>query len=126
MNGPKLKKSFKFASQGFYKILLSEQNIKVHIAITGLVIALGIIFRINYLEWSCVLLVIGLVLCTEIINTAIEKMLDYLYPKDRRTPEQDRIVGVVKDTLAGAVLVAAVISVIIGLLIFLPYLLKYF
>ena len=122
----KIHKSFQFAGKGFRNLLIAERNIKIHLAITALVIAVGLILKINSQEWVMLLLIIGLVLCTEIINTAIEKMLDYLYPKDRRTPEQDRIVGVVKDTLAGAVLVAAVISILIGLLIFLPYLVRYF
>jgi diacylglycerol kinase len=79
------------------------------------VIFSGILFGIDRNEWLFVILCIGTVFITEILNTAIENMVDMI------SPQPGEKAGIVKDISAGAVLVSAVISVIAGLIIFLPY-----
>lgn len=83
-----------------------------------LVVVMGFLFRINYLEWISICLCIALVLSLELINTSIEKTIDLLHPNFNERA------GEIKDMAAAAVLVAAIISVIIGLIIFIPKILE--
>jgi diacylglycerol kinase len=74
----------------------------------------GFIFKLNLVEWGLVIFAIGLVLVSELMNTAIESFVDVI------SPEYSEKAGFIKDVAAGAVLIAAIISVIIGIIIFLP------
>ena len=82
---------------------------RIHFGVGILAVALGFIFRIENYEWLALVIVIGFVFILEIINTAIETLADHLHPGQH--PE----IGVVKDVAAGAVLVASVVAVIVGL-----------
>lgn len=113
----KLIKSFGYALRGV-KFGLQEQNMKIHVIVTLIVIFLGIGFSITALEWAVILLCIGFVIATELLNTAIEEMSDLHTSKH---PDTYPRAGKPKDIGAGAVLVAAVISGCVGLLIFVPY-----
>jgi len=106
--------SFGYAFRGIREVFGSEANMKIHIAITFLVIISGVIFSISLIEWMFCLLCIGLVVGAEMINTAIENVVDLA------SPDQHPLAGKAKDIAAGAVLICAIISVIIGLLIFVP------
>ena len=112
----RLYKSFTYAFRGLGKTLKEEQNLQIQ-SIAGLVvIILGWYFRIEVEEWLILILVIGLVILMEIINSAIERITDVLKPR------LDSYVKEIKDIMAAAVMLASVIAVTVGLIIFLPYL----
>jgi len=106
--------SFGYAFRGIYSVFGTEANMKIHIGISLLVIICGIAFNISITEWMFCLLCIGLVVGAEMFNTAIENVVDLA------SPEQHPLAGKAKDIAAGGVLICAIISVIIGLLIFVP------
>ena len=108
-------KSFSFALNGI-KISLRQRNMKIHVACALLVIALGFYFKITIVDWCILLLCIGVVIALEIINTAIEQVVDLV------SPNYNELAGKIKDLAAGAVLVVAIISAIIGCVIFSNYL----
>ncbi len=68
------------------------------------------------MEWVAIILCIGMVLATELINTAIERLVDLI------SPDRNPIAGQIKDIAAGAVLICAIAAAIVGLIIFIPYL----
>jgi len=112
----KFLKSFYFAFTGI-KTAYLQRNFKIHLIVVVIVTFFGIFFTISSLEWIIILFCFGLVISTEIFNTAIEEIcnllklklkLDYL---DTWNP---------RNLAAGAVLISAIISAIIGLIIFLP------
>lgn len=106
--------SFKYAFSGIGACFRSERNMKIHVTILCLVVLGGILCEINFMEWLICLILFGLVLSAELINTAIETTIDLcmpnLHPKAK----------LAKDTAAGAVLVLAMVAALIGLLIFIP------
>jgi diacylglycerol kinase (ATP) len=110
-------KSFKYAFNGLKILFREEHNARIHLFITLLAIVLGFVLKISALEWVAVMLVIGLVFITEIVNTSIENIADFI------SPEKHAKIKVIKDLAAAAVIISAIISVIIGLIIFLPKLL---
>ena len=93
------------------------RNFRVMLAATVGVIILGCLLNISPMEWCLVTLAMGLVLSLELFNTAGEKLVDIL------SPDRDPRYGMVKDVLAGAVLVAALAAAIVGALVFWPKLL---
>ena len=106
--------SFGYAIKGIRYVFGTEINMRIHITISVLVIICGIAFAISLTEWIFCLFCIGLVVAAEMLNTAIENVVDLA------SPEQHPLAGKAKDIAAGAVLICAIISVIIGLLIFIP------
>ncbi len=107
-------KSFTYAYKGI-KLSLSQRNMKVHIACASLVILIGFIFHINNVEWCIVSLCIGLVIAFEMINTAIEYIVDMI------SPDFNEKAGKIKDIAAGSVLVISIIAFICGILVFGKY-----
>lgn len=110
----KLLKSFKYAFEGICTGIKEEQNMKVHIAIMILVIIFGIMLKISIIEWIICIVLFGLVISMELINTAIENTVDLV------TKEKNEQAKIAKDVAAGAVLVSAISSAIIGIIIFIP------
>lgn len=110
----RLVNSFKYAGQGVYEAYLGEQNLKIHTVIAVLVVICGFIFKISYVEWLVCLVLIGLVIMAEFFNTALE------YVVDLASPEIHPLAKMAKDTASAGVLMMAIISAIIGLIIFLP------
>jgi len=108
-------RSFIVACRGFAVAVREERNMKIHLAAAFIVIALGFYFNISQTEWSVLLVVIGLVVCTELINTSIENLTDLV------SKEKQPLSGKVKDIAAAAVLFISFISVIVGLIIFTKY-----
>ena len=106
--------SFGYALSGIKTVFTSETNMKIHLVITTGVIICGFIFKINVTEWSLCLLCMALVIGGEMLNTAIENIVNLA------SPEFHPLAGKAKDIAAGAVLICAIISVIVGSLIFLP------
>ena len=116
----KIIKSFKYAIQGIQTGIKEEKNMKVHILIMLLVIIAGIILKINKIEWLICIILFGFVISLELINTAIENIVDFI------TLEKNEKAKIIKDTSAGAVLISAITSAIIGLIIFIPKIMVYF
>jgi undecaprenol kinase/diacylglycerol kinase (ATP) len=108
------RRRLQYALQGWAYFFRKEANGQIQGVIALLVIIAGFVFGISAKEWLWILLCIGLVLGLEMVNTAIETLADRLHPE--KHPE----IKSVKDVAAGAVLWAAVISVIVGVIIFLP------
>jgi len=104
--------SFKYAWQGFLSLLQSEQNTRVHLFFSVLVLVLAFYFRVERSEWFVLLICIAMVWSAEIFNTALEKLADIV------SPEYHEKIKTVKDLAAAGVLVCAVMSVIIGTIIF--------
>ena len=80
----------------------------------------GIFFGITKAEWLAVIICIGMVITAELFNSAIERLVDMV------SPQWQSIAGEVKDIAAGAVLVTAIAAAIVGLIVFVPYLLNIF
>ncbi|MCA1031792.1 diacylglycerol kinase family protein [Bacillus timonensis] len=112
----RLLNSFSYAWNGIKYSVIKERNLQIHLCLTLLVLLLGFIFSISVYEWIILILLIGGMLSLELMNTAIERVVDLV------TLEEHRLAKIAKDTSAGAVFVFAIISVIIGLIIFFPYL----
>ena len=107
-------RSFTFAFAGLKALLLEEHNAYLHVAATFLVVSLGFYFRLAPIEWVAITICIGMVFALELVNTSIEALADHI------TPEKHDNIKKVKDLAAGAVLVAAIMSVGVALLIFIP------
>lgn len=108
-------RSFVFAWKGIYSCLGHEQNLSFHLLAAILTLATGYFFEISLIEWTIIVLCIGLVIAAELINTAIERLVDLV------SPQRNPLAGQVKDIAAGAVLVCALAAAITGIIIFLPY-----
>lgn len=105
---------FSFAFNGIKEIIKTERNFRIHLTTTTVIVLLGLFFNIEALEWIAICFVVSLVLILEMINSAIERIMDFL------SPDRHPIVGQIKDITAGSVLVAAITSVVIGAIIFIP------
>ncbi len=120
MNEIRKKNRFLAACNGLIAVFKSEQNFKIHLFIFFVVVVSGFFFGISSVEWMVVLGCAFLVLICEIFNTAIEKLCDYVHP------EFDSNIGRIKDISAGAVLTCTIMSIVIGILVFKPYLVNMF
>ena len=105
---------FSFAWNGLREAAKLERNFRIHLLFAVLVIISGFLFKLAPSEWAIIIFVIGFVLVTELINTVIEKVIDYIKPDIHPTAK------LIKDYAAGAVLSAAITAVLIGLIIFVP------
>ena len=104
-----------YAIKGAWLLIKHEHSIQLQLILAILVTIAGFYFDITATEWMIQLLAIGLVMCTEGLNTATEKIADFIHPDYHTT------IGQIKDVAAGAVFFAAVIAVIIGVIIYFPY-----
>ena len=111
--------SFRHAFDGILTGL-GERNMKIHCLMAVLVVAFGFILRISVMEWCICLVLFGLIMALELVNTAIEAVVDLV------TQEYRPLAKVAKDTAAGAVLIASIMAAITGLIIFIPRLLAFF
>ena len=100
--------------KGAWILVRTEGSIKVQVLIAITVTLAGWYFGINRIEWMLQFLAIGLVMGVEGVNTAIEKLSDYVQP------EYDPKIGHIKDISAGAVLITSILASIVGLIIYLP------
>lgn len=110
----KIKNSFKYAYEGLFSAIKTERNMKIHILIMFLVVILGILLKINQYEWIICIICFAMVIGGELFNTAIETVVDMVMPYKNEKAK------IAKDISAGAVLVLAIGSAIIGLIIFTP------
>ena len=111
--------SFRYAFCGIVEAYKGEQNLKIHTAIAGFVVIAGFFFHISYVEWLVCLVLIGLVLMAEFFNTAIE------YVVDLASPDIHPLAKLAKDTASAGVLMMAIVSAIIGLIIFVPEVIEF-
>lgn len=107
-------KSIGFAFKGAFKLITTEHSVMVQFTIAILLIIAGFVFEISREEWMMQILAFGLVLGIESLNTAVEKIADFIHP------EFHNKIGFIKDIAAGAVLFAALAAIAIGLLIYVP------
>ncbi|MFC5284953.1 diacylglycerol kinase family protein [Pedobacter alpinus] len=112
--------SFKYAFDGFKEFIKTEHNARLHLFFTLLVILSGFYFGLNKTEWIIIVFAIAIVFITEILNTSIEKIADFIC-----TTENSKIKKI-KDLAALAVLISALMAIVIGLIIFLPKILQQF
>lgn len=115
-----LYESFGYAFEGIWTGISKERNMKIHCLAIICVTLAGTLFHITAAEWCICLLLFALVAALELVNTAVEAVVDLV------TEEKKPLAKIAKDTAAGAVLFAAIISVIVGCIIFLPYVLELF
>jgi undecaprenol kinase len=109
--------SFKFAADGFLYAINTQLNFRIHCFFAIIVILSGIVLQISFLEFAILLLTIAVVISLELFNTAIEVGIDLV------SPDYQPLAKIAKDLGAAAVLTFAIVSIIIGLLIFGPRLL---
>ena len=107
-------KSFSFAWSGIRDFILHEHNARIHLVATVCVIVAGVVFRVSIIEAAVLAIVTGSVWVLEMLNTCIEQIMDFIHP------EEHPGIKIIKDLAAGAVLVAALTAVVVGLLIFIP------
>lgn len=107
-------KNFGFAAKGLRLVIQKERSMRIHIGILLLVTLCGIYFQISSLEWIICFLCFGSVLAAETFNTAIERIVDAV------SPEFNPKYGEIKDIAAGAVFIAVIFTILVGLFIFLP------
>ncbi|MFV0540706.1 MAG: diacylglycerol kinase family protein [Aestuariibaculum sp.] len=111
-------KSVGYAFKGALLLIKTESSIKVQFSIAILVTIAGFFFNISATEWMFQILAIALVLGIEGINTTIEEIADFIHP------EHHKKIGKIKDIAAGAVFIAAIFAIIIGLIIYIPKIFK--
>ena len=108
--------SFKYAGRGLRYVMRTQKNAWIHSAVMIVVIALSLWLQLARMEWVAILLVIGMVWTAEFINTSLESIVDMT------SPERHPLAQVGKDVAAAAVLFAATIAVIVGILVLGPHL----
>jgi diacylglycerol kinase len=108
----KVGRSFQFAGQGILDLFRFENNARVHLLIAVLVTVAGVYLQLSRVEWAIILTQVGLVWAAEAINTAIEKLCNFVSPGIH--PQ----IKAIKDMASGAVLILAIVAVIVGLIIF--------
>jgi diacylglycerol kinase (ATP) len=104
--------AFGYAFAGLYNGILKESHLRIHFVALFIVLVLGCYFSITNTEWFAIFICSGLVIAAELFNTAIEKTCDLI------TKEKNQAVKYIKDVSAGGVLILAIISLIIGCMIF--------
>ena len=106
--------SFTYPIKGLKYAYRNEQNLAFDVGIALIVVIAGFLFKVSINEWAMLALTIGMVISLELVNTAIEAVVDLV------TEEYHPLAKVAKDTSAAAVFICAIASVIVGLIIFLP------
>jgi diacylglycerol kinase len=105
--------TFKNARKGMRIVLKSEMNIRIHVCIAMIVLAIAFLLNFNVEKMCVLLLTIALVIAMEMMNSAIEYSLDAVFHN-----KYSRLVGMAKDISAGAVMLVSVFAIIIGILLF--------
>lgn len=107
--------SFSYAFEGLKLFFTREHNVRIHLAVTLVTIAMGFLVGLSAMEWVAIVLTIAVVLAAEAFNTAVEYLCNFV------SPQKDQRIKAIKDVAAGAVLLCAIAAVVVGLIIFLPY-----
>lgn len=109
---PSFRRSFLFALQGFRTALRQERNIKVMLAGGAFAVAMGLILRIDAVSWAVVLVCCGMVIAAELLNTAIETVVDLV------SPEFHPLAGQAKDIAAAASWVLSLTAAVVGVIVY--------
>lgn len=115
-----LLRSFAYAIEGIRTAIIAERNMRIHLLFSFLVIGGSFFFSITRMEWLFIILVISGMFALELINSAIERVVDLV------TEEYHPLAKQAKDLAAGAVFLYAIFSVIIGIIVFFPYIRELF
>jgi undecaprenol kinase len=115
-----LLKSFQAAFRGIFIVIRDERNLRIHFIAALMVILAGFLFKISLSNWLIILILFAIVIAAEMINTAIEKLADFV------EPNLNKQIRDIKDIAAAAVLWVSIVSVIVGFLIFAPQIIKIF
>lgn len=107
-------RSFKYAFRGLWWLIREEPNAWIHLTVTIVLIPVCFWLRLSRIDWTLIVICIGLVLAMELVNSAIERMADKI------SPERDPDIGKIKDLSAGAVLISAIAAAIVALIILVP------
>lgn len=107
-------KSINYACKGAFLLIKTEASVQIQFLLAVLVTFAGFYFEISPSEWMLQILAIGLVMSLEGINTAVEKLADFIHPEDHKK------IGFIKDIAAGAVFFAAIAAILVGLIIYYP------
>lgn len=107
-----LVKSFKYAFNGFVFCMNNERNMRIHVSVASLIMLFGLFYRPTKIEWAILFITFSVVIVTEMINTSIEAAVNL------ESPSYHTLARISKDVAASAVLVAAFMSVVVGLIIF--------
>ena len=107
-------KAVKFAAKGFWILITTEKSIITEVIIGIIMTIIGFLMNISTTEWILQIFAIGIVLVAEALNTAIEKIADFIHP------DYHKKIEFIKDISAGAAFFAAIIALIIGLIIYIP------
>ncbi len=111
--------SFRYAFAGIWYTLKTQRNAQIHLTITLLILALGLLLQLSLTEWAILAVTAGLVFATEMLNTVAEAAMDYA------STDFNPQIKIVKDVAAGAVLITALTAVVVGLLILGPPLIRW-
>ncbi len=114
----KFSKSFSFALRGLRYIVRSEKNFQNELAVGFLVVLMAVYFKINQFEIIVLIITIGGVLIMEILNTVLERLVDILKPKVHPYAR------LAKDLMAASVLLVSILAIVIGCIVFIPYIFK--
>lgn len=112
--------SVRHALAGIVHGFLTERHVQIHFIVASLVILSALLLPVSKLEWLALILAIGTTIALELVNTAIERIVDLV--SERYHP----LAKAAKDCAAGAVLISAIASVIIGCIIFIPHIIELF
>lgn len=118
MRSRNILESFRFAFVGLWYALRTQRNTRIHLSIAAAVVVVGLCLNLSHVEWAVLTLTIGFVLVSEMLNTVAETLVDLI------SPGYHPLAKIVKDVTAGAVLLTAIVSVVVGLLVLGPPLWK--
>ena len=112
---PRSIKSFKYALKGLKHIIMMENNFRIHLLAAFMVIIIGLFLNLTLNEWILLVIVSDMIIIImEIVNTAIERIVDFI------TPDYTNEAGIIKDIGASAVFLSAIVALIVGLYVFIP------
>lgn len=113
-------KSFKFAFNGLRILIIEEHNARIHLFVAIITIIAAILLKISTIEWIAIVFAIGFVITLELVNSAIENISDFVSPK------KHYLIKKTKDLIAAGVLISALTALIIGGIVFLPKIYRFF
>ncbi len=113
-------KSFKHAFNGLLILLREEHNSRIHFLAMIFAVVLGLVLKVASIEWICIVISIGLVISLELVNSAIENLADFA------SQEKHELIKKTKDLAAAGVFWSSISALVVGLLIFLPKIIKLF
>jgi diacylglycerol kinase len=116
----RLAKSFKYAIKGLFKTYREEQNLVIQSVVGFLVFIFAWFLGLSRYDWIMLIFIVTLVILMELANSAVERVVDLMKPRI------DIYVKEIKDIMAALVMIASFVSVVVGILIFWPYLMELF